>query len=55
MGQRGQRGSVRVEGPSWVGYWNTYQYNSETGKNVRRQRSVKVGPKSCLLYTSRCV
>src|SRR5438132_9379635 len=44
--QRGQRGSIRVESGSWVGYWNVYQYNSETDKNDRKQRSAKLGPKS---------
>src|SRR5438067_486452 len=44
--QRGQRGSIRVESGSWIGYWNTYQYNPDTDENVRKQRSVKLGPKS---------
>ncbi len=44
--QRGQRGSIRVESGSWYGYWNTYAYDPSTDKNVRKQRSVKVGPKS---------
>jgi integrase len=44
--QRGQRGSIRVESGSWVGYWNTYQYNPETDENVRKQRSKVLGPKS---------
>jgi integrase len=44
--QRGQRGSIRIESGSWVGYWNTYQYNPSTDQNVRKQRSVKLGPKS---------
>jgi integrase len=44
--QRGQRGSIRVESGSWIGYWNTYQYNPSTDENVRKQRSAKLGPKS---------
>jgi integrase len=43
---RGQRGSIRVESGSWIGYWNTYQYNPDIDKNLRTQRSVKIGPKS---------
>ena len=44
--QRGQRGSIRVESGSWVGYWNTYRYDPSIDKNVRKQRSAKLGPKS---------
>ncbi len=44
--QRGQRGSIRVESGSWIGYWNTYQYNPDTDQNVRKQRSKVLGPKS---------
>src|SRR6266568_9418871 len=44
--QRGQRGSIRVENGSWMGYWNTYTYDTSTDSNKRKQRSVKLGPKS---------
>jgi integrase len=44
--QRGQRGSIRVESGSWYGYWNTYAYDPSTDKNIRKQRSAKLGPKS---------
>ena len=44
--QRGQRGSIRVESGSWYGYWNTYTYDPSTDKNVRKQRSAKLGPRS---------
>jgi integrase len=44
--QRGQSGSIRVESGSWYGYWNTYRYDPTTDKNVRKQRSAKLGPKS---------
>jgi hypothetical protein len=44
--KRGQRGSIRVESGSWIGYWNTYQYNEDTDQNVRKQRSKVLGPRS---------
>jgi integrase len=44
--QRGQRGSVRVESGSWLGYWNTYSYEPSTDTTKRKQRSVRLGPKS---------
>jgi integrase len=44
--QRGQSGSIRVESGSWYGYWNTYRYDPATDKNVRKQRSAKLAPKS---------
>jgi hypothetical protein len=46
MSQRGQPGSVAVEGPSWVGYWNTYQYKPGDRQEVRKQSSLKGRPQS---------
>jgi len=44
--KRGQHGHVRIEGHSWIGYWNTYTYDEITGEKKRKQRSVRLGPKS---------
>lgn len=46
MSARGQRGHVRLESGNFVGYWNTYTLDAKTGKNVRRQRCKKLGPRS---------
>jgi integrase len=46
MALRGQRGLVRVEGKSWLGYFSTYTYDATTNKNIRKQRSVRLGKKS---------
>jgi integrase len=43
---RGQRGHVRIEGHSWIGYWNAYSYDEVTGEKKRKQRSIRLGPKS---------
>jgi integrase len=43
---RGQRGHVRLEGRSFIGYWNTYTYDESTEERKRKQKSVRLGPKS---------
>jgi integrase len=45
MGTR-QRGTVRIESASWRGYWHEYVTNPSTGKTQRKQRSVRLGPRS---------
>src|SRR6266478_9167561 len=51
--KRGQRGSIRLEGDAYVGYWNTYQYNPDTDTNVRRQKCKSLGPKSIGKHAAR--
>ena len=46
MALRGQRGTIRVEGKSYIGYYSTYSFDPATGKNKRKPRSVELGPKA---------
>jgi hypothetical protein len=51
--KRGQRGSIRVEGGSFVGYWNTYHYNPHTDERIRKQASKSLGPKAMGMFAAR--
>jgi integrase len=41
-----QRGMLRIEGPSWIGYFSTYILDHETGERKRKQKCIKLGPKN---------
>jgi integrase len=42
--KRGQRGHVRIESGSWIGYFNIYILDESTQESKRKQRSIKLGP-----------
>ena len=41
--RREQHGTLRRVGPTWFGLYSTW-HPEETGKRVRRQHTVKIGP-----------